>query len=275
MIWSRSHKLFIVSEENCASPPEKEEREREGHLLTPLNLFRRFGARAERVEADIDRLERVVFAFQALQELDRVARAPDAVLRHVAVHPDREPELGLDDAQLVRDWGREVRVFRSRRRTGPRGTTQSGVWEFERLVEADLADKARRVLDEVSFERLEERVDRDGLGERLEHGRERRVRTSLPVVVIVVRRRRRGEQARVVFLFRWESVSRCERDWMREPRVQACEEISRAQLRERERASVCQSWRELAPKQGMTRAGFERCTTLVSRWFDKELLMTH
>lgn len=179
--------------------------------LTFLNLFCRFCAASERVQADME--PRPAFALvllEAPEHVDRLLRRPDRMQRDVPPQLDRDVDLRLDHANLVRDGRRQVGVFR----VALVGRDFGRVWDFERLVEADLADLTLRVPFEPVGQLGDESLDRDGSWESGEDEGERRVRSG----GIVRRREERG----VVRFFRRQLIWQLERDGVAEPRVQSC-----------------------------------------------------
>jgi hypothetical protein len=148
--------------------------------------------------------------FEAPEHVDRLLWRPNRMQRNVPSQPDRDVDLRLDHADLVRDGGRQVGVLW----VAFVGRDLGRVWDLERLVEADLADLTVRVLFESVGQLGEEGFDRDGSWESGEDEGERRVRSGW-----VVRRR---EERGVVRFFRRQSIWRFKRDGVAEPRVQSC-----------------------------------------------------
>jgi hypothetical protein len=122
--------------------------------------------------------------FEAPEHVDRLLWRPNRMQRNVPSQPDRDVDLRLDHADLVRDGGRQVGVLW----VAFVGRDLGRVWDLERLVEADLADLTVRVLFESVGQLGEEGFDRDGSWESGEDEGERRVRSGW----VVRRREERG-----------------------------------------------------------------------------------
>lgn len=123
--------------------------------LTSLDLLRRLGASAERVQAHVQLCPPIpLVVLEALQHFDSFLWRPHRVQADIAPVPDRDVDLRFDHSDLVRDRRGEVRVFRIRFVGGDMGRVR----DPERLVEPDFADLSCGILLQPARKLIDKRV---------------------------------------------------------------------------------------------------------------------